>query len=70
MNCLDEPCAAESGLGVTGPVVLAADAGVPWEPAPAVDPIASWLSLMEVVQALCPEWPAREQPTRGSIWRL
>lgn len=23
------------------------------------DPVAAWLDLMEVVEALCPEWPQR-----------
>ncbi len=26
------------------------------------DPIADWIDLMEIVEALCPEWPA---PARG-----
>ena len=33
------------------------------EPARAAEPqdsIEAWLSLMEVVEALCPEWPPRE----------
>jgi hypothetical protein len=38
--------------------VLAREAGVPFQPplgnASEVDPIAEWLSLMEVVQMLCP----------------
>ena len=29
------------------------------------DPVAAWLSLMEVVEALCPEWPKRDTASRG-----
>lgn len=29
------------------------------------DPVAAWLSLMEVVEALCPEWPKREVASGG-----
>lgn len=54
--------------------VLAREAGVPFQPplggASGVDPIAEWLSLMEVVQLLCPVWPARDNPMRGNHWRL
>ena len=44
--------------------VLNGDAGI------APDPIAEWLSLMEVVQMLCPVWPVRDQPMKGDCWRL
>lgn len=40
--------------------VLAREAGVPYRPGPANDPFERWLELMEVVEALCPRWPARE----------
>ena len=54
--------------------VLAREAGVPFQPqlgnASGIDPIVEWLSLMEVVQTLCPVWPARDRPMRGSDWRL
>jgi|GEM_PF-2700646 len=26
---------------------------------PLEDPLQAWLSLMEVIEALCPEWPPR-----------
>lgn len=44
------------------PIVIgfAKHAGVPCVPEPSDDPIADWLVLMEVVEALCPEWPERE----------
>lgn len=34
------------------------------------DPITEWLSLTEVVQILCPEWPVRDGPMQGEHWRL
>ncbi len=55
-------------------VVLAREAGVPFQPpmgkASGIDPIAEWLSLMEVVQMLCPVWPVRDKPMLGKLWRL
>ncbi len=54
--------------------VLAREAGVPFQPplgnASGIDPIAEWLSLMEVVQMLCPVWPVRDRPMHGNHWRL
>ena len=54
--------------------VLAREAGVPFKPplggASGVDPIAEWLSLMEVVQMLCPVWQVRDQPMLGDHWRI
>lgn len=54
--------------------VLAREAGVPFQPsfnsAAGIDPIVEWLSLMEVVQMLCPVWPVRDKPMQGSHWRL
>jgi hypothetical protein len=54
--------------------VLAREAGVPFQPplgnASGIDPIAEWLSLMEVVQMLCPVWPVRDRPMQGEHWRL
>jgi hypothetical protein len=52
-------------------VVLARDAGVPYQPPLAsADPFVEWVSLMEVVQVLCPNWPLRERPTLGSTWKI
>ena len=55
-------------------VVRAREAGVPFQPplgnASGVDPIAEWLSLMEVVQMLCPVWPVRDRPMQGDHWRI
>jgi len=54
--------------------VLAREAGVPFQPPmgkdSGIDPIAEWLSLMEVVQMLCPVWPVRDKPMQGRHWRL
>lgn len=54
--------------------VLVREAGVPFQPALggdcAVDPLAEWLSLMEVVQMLCPMWPVRDRPMLGEHWRI
>jgi hypothetical protein len=54
--------------------VLAREAGVPFQPqlnnTSGIDPIVEWLSLMEVVQMLCPVWPVRDSPIRGDYWRL
>lgn len=54
--------------------VLAREAGVPIQPtlgnAPDIDPFTEWLSLMEVVQMLCPVWPVRDTPMQGKHWRL
>ncbi len=55
-------------------VVLAREAGVSFQPplgkASGVDPFAEWLSLMEVVQMLCLEWPVRDKPMQGNLWRI
>ena len=54
--------------------VLAREAGVPFQPplgnTSGIHPIAQWLSLMEVVQLLCPVLPVPETPMQGKHWRL
>ncbi len=54
--------------------VLAPEAGVSFQPPlgkdSGIDPIAEWLSLMEVVQMLCPVWPTRDRPMQGDHWRI
>ena len=54
--------------------VLAREAGVPFQPplgnSSEIDPIAEWLSMMEVVQMLCPVWPVRDRLIQGEHWRL
>ena len=76
MNFSDNTVAkAETALkGAGAGVVLAREAGVPFQPplsnVSGIDPIAEWLSLMEVVQMLCPTWPVRDKPMQGKHWRL
>jgi len=54
--------------------VLASEAGIPSQPSRGesseVSPFVEWLSLMEVVQMLCPAWPVRDQTMRGDRWLL
>jgi hypothetical protein len=54
--------------------VLAREAGVLFQPplgdTSGIDPIAEWLSLMEVVQMLCPVWPVRDRPMQGNHWKI
>lgn len=52
------------------PVILVADGGLRHTVPPSADPIADWLDLMEVVEALCPEWPEPAPPRPGWIYRL
>jgi hypothetical protein len=62
------PCRADAGA------VLAREAGISFQPPlgndSGIDPITEWLSLMEVVQMLCPVWPVRDKPMAGNHWRL
>jgi hypothetical protein len=54
--------------------VLAREAGMPFQlplgKDADIDPITEWLSLMEVVEMLCPVWPVRDTPMAGDQWRL
>ena len=54
--------------------LLASEAGLPFQlPVnndAGVDPSTEWLSLMEVVQMLCPVWPVRDKPMQGDHWLL
>jgi hypothetical protein len=76
MNCSDktEPLAETALNRADTGEVLAREAGVPFQPpsgnASGVDCIAEWLSLMEVVQMLCPVWPVRDRPMQGNHWRI
>lgn len=54
MNCLPSIAEPASLAHFSGADLLAR----PKADAPQ-DPIAAWLDLMEVVEALCPEWPQR-----------
>ena len=50
----------------SAPAHFARDGGMPQTATePPQDPIAAWLDLMEVVEALCPVWPAREVMMNG-----
>jgi hypothetical protein len=66
--------ATQSQIAPDGHVALVHEAGVPFRVDlcgdTGIDPIAEWLSLMEVVQMLCPVWPVREEGMRGNCWRL
>ncbi len=76
MNCSDDTgtstAATPARAGSTA--VLAREAGLPFQPplggVSGPDPFAEWLSLMEVVQMLCPVWPVRDRPVQGNHWRL
>jgi hypothetical protein len=61
-------------MGMTPSAVLAREAGIPFQPAVSplsdADPFVEWLSLMEVVHILCPVWPVRDKPMRGTHWLL
>jgi hypothetical protein len=60
-------CVAATDAGA----VLVREAGVPFQPPLGnVDPFSQWISLMEVVQMLCPAWPARDRPMLGRQWKL
>jgi len=54
--------------------VLVREAGVPFQlplgSSSGIDPIVEWLSLMEVVQMLCPVWPVRDRPMQGKHWKI
>ena len=61
----------EIRLVIDSDVVLVREAGVPYQlPVTNTDPIVEWISLMEVVQILCPVWPVRDAPMLGKHWKL
>lgn len=53
-----------------GPVILVAEGGLQNTLPPSSDPIADWIDLMEVVEALCPKRPESEPPRVGWVYRL
>jgi hypothetical protein len=75
MNSSDS-VAAQTGAETRGGActVLASEAGIPFQPSRGesseVSPFVEWLSLMEVVQMLCPAWPVYDQTMRGDRWLL
>ncbi len=60
----------DANIERAAPVILVADGGLQRSLPPSADPIADWLDLMAVVEALCPEWPAPEPPHPGWVYRL
>jgi hypothetical protein len=48
---------------------FAADGGVPYVRTEGTDPIRSWIALMELVQALRPQWHERP-PVIGHDYRM
>ncbi len=68
------PSGLSAPVSATGSgVVLVREAGVSFRPPLGkVDPFVEWLSLMEVVQILCPVWPARSRslPSKEWKWKL
>ena len=52
-----------------GPV-LVREGGAPYAPGPREDPFEALFELMEVVEALCPEWPVRKPDTRPGNFLL
>ena len=52
------------------PILLVAEAGVPYASTPAGDPIVAWMDLMEAVEALCPKWPPRPPLVASANFRL
>lgn len=54
MNCLPTSTEPAGLTPFSGADVLSQGAA-----AAPQDPIAAWLDLMEVAEALCPEWPQR-----------
>lgn len=70
---VNKPQSAQSNFAVAtdAGAVLVREAGVPYQPPfGQEDPIAEWISLMEVVQMLCLVWPVREKPMVGKHWKL
>lgn len=58
MNCLPT-----SPSDTRSPFV--AEGGVEYRVSDAVDPFDAWVQLMEVIEALCPQWPEREHRIDG-----
>jgi hypothetical protein len=52
------------------PIFLVADAGLPSESRVSADPLADWFELMELMEMLCPEWPAPEPCNPAAVYLL
>lgn len=61
-----KPAGADQGPGP----VLVREGGAPYAPGPREDPFVALFELMEVVEALCPEWPVRKPDTRPGNFLL
>jgi hypothetical protein len=74
MNSLDSSDTRAETAHHPASAVLAREAGMPFQPplgnTSGIDPFAEWLSLMEVVQVLCPVWPVRQRSMQGDHWYL
>lgn len=63
--------AAMESVEADRPPVLVAEGGIASQASPHADPIAAWMDLMDVVEALCPRWPERKlSPPRPEAMRL
>lgn len=60
----------DTGYSARREPILAGEGGLPAPVEPTRDPIAAWMELMEVVEALCPRWPERPRCLRGTEFRL
>jgi hypothetical protein len=50
--------------------LIVRDGGLPYAPSGVRDPFEAWAELMEVVEALCPRWPARPRSANKASFRL
>lgn len=62
MSCLPGTPEGDVPQPFVGNAVARATAADPLE-----DPLQAWLSLMEVIEALCPEWPPRATASGGEF---
>ena len=58
MNCSNK--AAIDSVEAGPPPVLVAEGGIAPQASRNADPITAWMQLMDVVEALCPQWLPRE----------
>ena len=64
LQCSSRPAERESE------VLLVRKGGLPYAPSGARDPFESLAELMEVVETLCPRWPARPRSLHEASFRL
>lgn len=58
MNLSKNAAVKSAGAGLSP--VLVVEGGLAFQASGYADPIVAWMELMEVVEALCPQWPTRE----------